>query len=349
MTDASASEKLEEKPKGPDEDVDAKRMSFGDHLEELRSRLVRALVGLAIASALSLYFGREVLVVLCRPLLVVLDAHGMPPSLMAMGVTDPFVNFLKMGLLTGLIISMPWMIYQVWAFVAAGLYSHERRFVRLFGPVSLVLFAGGVAFMYFIVLPIVLNFFITFNESFGMPDLDRSGLFGILFEEEAPVETKLPEGDWPSIPLVEEDPTDPPLGSVWVHPGERRLKIRTEAGVLAMPLELEGSTTTVRSEFALQFYISFVLALALAFGLAFELPIAVVFLSLTRIAPARAMAKARRYAILGIFVATALLTPPDVISQILLALPMIVLFESGLLAARIIERRHPAEDTDSLL
>jgi sec-independent protein translocase protein TatC len=114
-------------------------------------------------------------------------------------------------------------------------------------------------------------------------------------------------------------------------------------------LELEGSVTTVRSEFALQFYISFVLGLALAFGIAFELPVAVVFLALTRIVPARGMAKARRYAIFGIFVATALLTPPDIISQILLAVPMIALFEGGLLAARIIERRRRPEESDSFL
>ncbi|MHC4093764.1 MAG: twin-arginine translocase subunit TatC, partial [Planctomycetota bacterium] len=308
MTDQPSTAEPAKQPSDQDKDVDVGRMSFGDHLEELRSRLIKALVGLVIATILSLVYARDVLVILCRPLMVVLDAHGIPTSLMAMGVTDPFVNFLKMGLLSGLIIALPWMTYQMWLFVAAGLYSHERRFVKLFGPVSMVLFAGGVAFMYFVVLPIVLNFFITFNESFGMPDLERSGLFGLLFEEEPQVEAKLPEGDWPNLPVVQEDPTEPTLGSVWVNGPDRRLKIKTDAGVLSWPLELEGSVTTVRSEFALQFYISFVLGLALAFGIAFELPVAVVFLALTRIVPARGMAKARRYAIFGIFVATALLT-----------------------------------------
>ncbi|MHC4067773.1 MAG: twin-arginine translocase subunit TatC [Planctomycetota bacterium] len=229
MTDQPSTAEPAKQPSDQDKDVDVGRMSFGDHLEELRSRLIKALVGLVIATILSLVYARDVLVILCRPLMVVLDAHGIPTSLMAMGVTDPFVNFLKMGLLSGLIIALPWMTYQMWLFVAAGLYSHERRFVKLFGPVSMVLFAGGVAFMYFVVLPIVLNFFITFNESFGMPDLERSGLFGLLFEEEPQVEAKLPEGDWPNLPVVQEDPTEPTLGSVWVNGPDRRLKIKTEA------------------------------------------------------------------------------------------------------------------------
>ena len=105
---------------------------------------------------------------------------------------------------------------------------------------------------------------------------------------------------------------------------------------------------TLRSAFGLQFYVSFVLSLALAFGIAFELPVVVVFLAMTRIVPTRVMARSRRYVIFGIFVSTALLTPPDVVSQILLALPMIVLFEAGLLAAKLMERGRDPEKSDGL-
>ncbi len=324
-------------------------MSFGDHLEELRSRMTKALVGLAIGAVLSLIFSRDLLVILFRPLLIVLDAHGLRPSLLAMGVADPFVNFLKMGLLGGLIISMPWMLYQIWLFVISGLYVHERRFVKLFGPVSMILFAGGVAFMYFIVLPIVLNFFVTFNQSLAMPTLERSGFARLLLGEEELKEGDQAEltnfgGDWPRFPMVSKDPADPPESAVWINTRERRLKVQTDRGVWSLPLETAQSSAAVRSEYGLQFYVSFVLLLALAFGVAFELPIAVVFLSLTRLVPAQRMAKGRRYIIFGIFVATAMLTPPDVISQVLLAIPMIFLFEGGLVAARLIERRRAAEE-----
>ncbi|HUU83839.1 MAG TPA: twin-arginine translocase subunit TatC [Phycisphaerae bacterium] len=331
----------------PDDPVDQVRMSFGDHLEELRTRIIRALIGMLIATVVSLIYSRDVLVILLRPLMVVLDAHGQRPSVMAMGVADPFINFLKMGLLCGLIVSMPWMLYQMWLFVAAGLYSREQRFVKLFGPVSMVLFAAGVAFMYFIVLPIVLNFFVKFNQSFGMPSLERGGLSALLLGKDEPEEETAPtplEGDWPSLPLVQKDPTRPAPGSAWVNLTDRRLKVQTDDGLLTLPLEVAETTAPVRSEYGLQFYISFVLSLALAFGIAFELPIAVIFLSATHIVPARAMAKGRRYIIFAIFVASAMLTPPDVISQILLAIPMIALFEGGLLAARIAERRRAEEE-----
>ncbi len=120
----------------------------------------------------------------------------------------------------------------------------------------------------------------------------------------------------------------------------------TDQGLLMTPLESAKSTGAVTSQFSLQFYISFVLSLALAFGLAFELPVVVVFLSLTGIVSAAQMGKARRYVIFGIVVAAAVFTPPDVISQILLAIPMMALFEGGLLAARLLERGRTAESAD---
>ncbi|MCP4248597.1 MAG: preprotein translocase subunit TatC, partial [bacterium] len=124
MTDQGDSPKPDKLAPDPDTGVEEFRMSFGDHLDELRSRLVMALIGLVVTTVLSLVYAREVLVVLCRPLLVVLDAHGLPPSLMAIGVTDPFVGYLKMALLSGLIVATPWILHQGWMFIAAGLYAY---------------------------------------------------------------------------------------------------------------------------------------------------------------------------------------------------------------------------------
>ena len=336
-------------PTLPDEnETKAARMSFGEHLEELRTRLIRALVGLVVGTIISLIFARDVLEILYKPLLTVLYAHGQRPSLMAMDPSAPFMAFLKMGVLCGLILSLPWMAYQGWMFVSAGLHKHERRFAGLFGPTSAGLFAAGVLFMYFIVLPIVLNFFVGFNERFSLPELGGGGLTDLLLGGSAgattqPAEASPPLEDWFQVPLVAEDPTEPPPGTIWVNTMERRLNVQTADELWTISLEKSRAGGVVRSEIGLKFYISFVLTLALAFGIAFELPVAVVFLAMTGIVTTAAMARSRRYVIFSIFIATAILTPPDVISQILLALPMIALFEGGLLVARVIERR---QDTD---
>jgi len=331
------------------DDIDHSRMSFGDHLEELRSRLIKALLGLVVTTVLSLVFARQVLAVLYQPLLVVLDMHGLPTSLQALGVSDVFTSYLRMALLTGLVVAVPWMLYQVWMFVAAGLYSHERRFVKLFGPVSLLLFGIGVVFTYYIVLPMCLNFFVIFNQGFTVPELNRSGLFRLMFKAEPPPPAPDTSGDLASVPVLAKDPSDPAPGSMWVNQAERRLKVRTADGTLSMPLELRGASSAIRSEFSLQAYVSFVLSLALGFGIAFELPVAVVFLALTRIAPTRVLGRFRKHIIVFIVIAAGVLTPPDVLSQMLMAVPMVALFEGGLLAAKIVERRRPAEESGSFL
>src|SRR5262245_29513373 len=110
--------------------VDAARMSFGDHLEELRSCLIRALIGIALASAVALWFGRTVLAVLFWPLFMVQRANVMQPRLQSLSPTDAFSAYFKMSLLAGLIISMPWILHQAWRFVASGLYPRERQFAR---------------------------------------------------------------------------------------------------------------------------------------------------------------------------------------------------------------------------
>ena len=338
-------------PTPPGEDkTDAARMSFGEHLEELRKRLIRGLLGLVVGTIISLVFARDVLEILYAPLLAVLYAHGHRPSLMSLDPSGPFMAFLKMGVLCGLILSLPWMAYQGWMFVSAGLYKHERRFAGLFGPVSAALFAAGVLFMYFVVLPIVMNFFVGFNERFSLPELGRGGLTGLLLGGSGaattqPAEASPPLEDWFQVPVVAEDPIEPPPGTIWVNAVERQLKVQTSDELWTVPLEKSRTGGAVRSEIGLKFYISFVLTRALAFGIAFELPVAVVFLAMTGIVTTAVMARSRRYVIFSIFIATAILTPPDVISQILLAVPMIALFESGLLVARIIERRRETDET----
>jgi len=317
------------------------RMSFGDHLDELRTRIIRALIGVVICTIFSLVFGKEILEIIYRPLLIVQYANGLPPQLQVLAPTAAFTSYLKIGFLSGLIISMPWVLYQGWLFVASGLYSHERRFARLLVPTSLGLFVLGVLFLYVIVLPIVLQFFVSFNKAFGTPDLTPTAFQKLLFAgpQPQPPATELREVfDSTKIMIVQESPPDPKSGDVWVNAITRRLVVQTDSGVMSTSMEPGAASTPLQSQFAIDFYVSFVLMLALAFGIAFETPIVVFFLAWSGIVTRASMVRSRRYVLLGVVMAAAILTPPDPLSQMLLAVPMYVLFELGLLAARLAKR-----------
>ncbi len=321
-------------------ELDETRMPFGDHLEELRKRLILGIAGLAIGTIVSLVFAKRILAFIITPVLIVLEAHGETPQLLALMPHGPFIIYLKVGFLSGLVISTPWVMHQIWLFVCTGLYPRERTFVRRFAPVSVGLFATGVLFMFYIVLPVVLNFFVTFNQGFDLPNLRPNRFQSLLLgTDDKPAEpVKLPPG--PKVPIVDRDPSDPEVGSIWFNSTTSSLNFQTPDGPKATPLKSVTSTRAVASQYGLSFFVSLVFALTLAFGLAFELPVLVVFLAATGIVSTAEMARARRYVMFGIVVAAAILTPPDVISQVLLALPMFILFESGLAVGRVFERRH---------
>lgn len=315
------------------------RMPFGEHLEELRTCLIRALIGVVICTIVSLIFAKGILAFILAPALIVLQAHGERPELLALHPAGPFLLFLKVGFLCGLVISTPWVLYQAWQFVATGLYARERRFARNFAPFGLALFATGVTFMFYIVLPIVLNFFVVFSQGIDLPDLKMSWFQRLLLGEPESTASAPDMALDVRFPILDEDPIDPPVGTVWINNLQRRLNVQTPNGVLTVPLSPHSRPRAVSSQYGVQFYISFVFSLALGFGLAFELPVVVILLAVTGLVPTQMMAKGRRYVMFAIVVLAAILTPPDVISQVLLAVPMIVLFEAGLIVARRFERR----------
>jgi sec-independent protein translocase protein TatC len=317
--------------------VGSARMSFGDHLDELRSCLIRALIGVALATALALMFGTTVLDIVFRPLLIVQHANGLQPRLQALGPTDAFAAYMRISFLTGFIVSMPWVLRQAWQFVASGLYPHERRFVRMLTWASSGLFAIGVVFLYFVVLPIVLQFFVSFNRSFEVSGLMPSAFQRLLLQIPTPKEAPTEGADPLQVPVLREDPRDGKTG-LWINAATRRLVVRTPEGLWSAPLEPDAVSPTVYSEFAIDFYISFVLQLALAFGIAFETPLVVCFIAWIGIVSSATMIRSRRYIIFGIVVIAAVITPPDVMSQLLLAVPMYLLFELGLQIARVAER-----------
>ena len=241
----------------PADNVDSSEGSFFSHLLELRNRLMWALAGVLVVFIPLAVFSQDLYTLLAQPLMGVLPEGA---SMIATEVASPFLTPLKLALIVSIVIAIPWILYQVWAFVAPGLYRHERRLVVPLLASSTFLFYCGMAFAYFVVFPLVFAF----------------------FTRVAPT------------------------------------------GVQIM--------TDIKA------YLDFVFSMFLAFGIAFEVPVALVLLTKAGVVDPQNMAKKRPYVVLWTFVIAMLLTPPDVISQTLLAIPMLLLFEIGLFFSRRLAR-----------
>ena len=225
------------------------------HLLELRARLLKAVLILLLVFLALLPFAQRIYAWLAEPLLAKLPAGS---QLVAIDVASPFFTPLRLAFFVALFIAMPVVLYQIWRFVAPGLYRHEKRLALPLLASSVALFYAGCAFAYYFVLPNVFRF-----------------LIGVA-----------PEG-------------------------------------VAMTTDIGR-------------YLDFVLTLFLAFGLCFEIPIAVVIISSLGWVSSAQLAANRPYVIFGVFVVAAIVAPPDVISMIMLAIPMCLLYELGLLATRIL-------------
>ncbi len=281
-------------------------MSLGDHLEELRMRMILALAGVVLGLIVCLFFGKYLIVFLERPYNQAMGiTQGQPitdpeqntrdsadnteqktadhieaedptddtasdtpinnlrPSigLQTKKPAEGFITYLKICLVFGLLLTSPWVFWQVWAFVSSGLYRHEQKFIHIVSPISAILFVVGSLFFLFMVAPLAMTFFMKFNEALN-------------------------------------------LASFWMF----------------------------------EDYINMILMLMLVFGLAFQMPIAIVFAERMGLVSVEMLVNGRKYVIVALTVIAAMATPPDVISQISLFIPMYALFESGILACRLLRR-----------
>ena len=234
-----------------------------NHLIELRDRLLKMVLAVLLIFAGLFYFANEIYSFVSQPLQALLPANS---SMIATDVASPFFAPFKLTLVVSALLAMPVILYQIWAFIAPGLYNLEKRLISPLLFSSVFLFYGGMAFAYFVVFPILFGFFTTVGPENVqvMTDIDR--------------------------------------------------------------------------------YLNFVLKLFFAFGLAFQIPIAVILLCWTGMADARSLAQKRPYVVVGCFVVGMLLTPPDIISQSLLALPMWLLFEFGVIFGRMVSRKREEEE-----
>ena len=227
--------------------------NFISHLIELRDRLLRIVIGFIVVFVAFFPFANKIYALLAAPLLSKLPAGG---QMIATAVTTPFFVPMKVAMMAAFLVSLPHTLYQVWAFVAPGLYAHEKKFMIPIIIASSLLFLTGMAFAYFLVFPIIFGFI--------------------------------------------------------VHAAPQGVAVMTDIGN----------------------YLDFVLTLFFAFGLAFEVPIAVVMTVRFGWVSIKQLNEVRGYVIVGAFIVGAIFTPPDVISQFMLAMPMWLLYELGILVAK---------------
>ncbi|RUL64432.1 twin-arginine translocase subunit TatC [Dyella dinghuensis] len=232
------------------------------HLLELRSRLIKAIIAVVVVLAALVPFANRLYSWLAAPLVSRLPEGA---HLIATEVASPFITPLKLAFYTALFISMPVILYQLWAFVSPGLYKHEKRLARPLLVAAMILFYIGCAFAYFLVLPAAFRF----------------------------------------------------------------LTAVTPQGVEMMT--------------DITHYLDFVMLMFFAFGLCFEVPVAVVILAAVGIVDLDKLRKGRRYAMVGAFAVAAVVTPPDITSMIMLAIPMCLLYELGVLAVRWLLKPRPAD------
>jgi sec-independent protein translocase protein TatC len=240
--------------------------TFISHLVELRDRIIRAGIAVIVVFVGLVYWAPDIFRLLARPLMNNLPKDG---KMIVTDVTGSFFVPMKVTMLVAFVIALPIVLYQIWAFVAPGLYQHEKKLVGPLVGSSYTLFLCGMAFAYFVVFPTIFRVMAHYNA---------------------------------------------PLGA--------------------------EMTTDIDN------YLSFVLTMFIAFGVTFEVPIVVVLLVRMNVLTIKKLKEIRPYVIVGAFVISAVVTPPDVFSQLILAIPLIVLYEAGIIAARLFVSKPvaPAEN-----
>jgi len=248
----------------PEPDMTSQEDTFLSHLFELRDRLIRALLAIGIVFLCLFPWAKELYALLAQPLLATLPKGG---QMIATDVVGVFLVPMKVALMVAFLIALPYVLYQVWAFIAPGLYAHEKRLALPLVASSVILFFIGMSFAYFLVFPTVFGFMASVA----------------------------------------------PEGVAWMTDIEK--------------------------------YLSFVMSTFIAFGVTFEVPVIVIVLVQMNIVSLTTLKEWRPYVVVGAFVVGAIFTPPDVVSQLMLAIPLCLLYELGMLMARFVSQPRTAGNT----
>jgi sec-independent protein translocase protein TatC len=278
-----------------DPDDDPSRMPFLEHLRELRARLRNAVLALIAGFVLAYAFHEELFLLLVRPLLDVwvarqaVDPTLGPPAFNFGSLIEPFWAYFSLSLWAGVFVASPFIFHQLWQFIAPGLYRHERRIALPFALVSAVFFIGGAAFCYFVVLPVVFDFFLGYADQ-NLAEMHSS---------------------------------------------------------LGLEYEI-GRAVRLQPTLFMQQHVDLSKKLMLAFGIVFELPLLIFFLAWVGAVTHRGLWRFNRWAVVLAFLVAAILTPPDVVSQVLMACPLILLYNLSILIAWVVTRRRERREAQLL-
>jgi sec-independent protein translocase protein TatC len=302
-----------------DFDPDSYRMTMGEHIEELRRRILIALAGMVVAAAFCFFYATQVFAFFCRPMIDELQRQNLNTQLFYSELSEPFMVYIKVALICAAALSAPWMLYQLWQFIAAGLYPHERKYITKYIPLSLALLIAGIAFVYYAVLPLTIRFFLTFGDGIKLPTHVGNA---------AHVAT-MPADGLPRVAVLDGDPASPLVGQYWFNKYDGRLKLFLGNGDLrVIPF---GSSNLLSPHLTLPDYIDMVLTTMLTFGLCFQLPLVVLTLSKIGIVNVATLRKVRRYVYFALAVLAATMTPGDMVTAMLaLMAPLILLYELGI-------------------
>ncbi len=322
--------------------VDAS-MPLGEHLEELRVRILLAGAGIVLAAVVTLYYGFDLIAWLAQPLLQAQDLMGFPTQTLVLEPTAGFTSvYLPVALIAAVLLASPWVIYQGWKFVSAGLYQHERKAVYILTPFSTVMTALAVSFTYYILLPISLLFFLQFATHFPRVELSNPNpIMQLLLRAYSPDD--LPGGrladvptavdalaaglELPRYPVLQTDPVGGAEGAHWINAQEGKLKAIVHGKVRIVALQTDQMLSPMPQ---LGQYVKFAAMMMMGVTIAFQLPVVMLVAGWSDLFDPRAVASLRKYAIFVSFAAGAILTPTDAFSMFVLAVPLYLLFEVGL-------------------
>jgi sec-independent protein translocase protein TatC len=293
-------------------------MSIGDHLEELRSRIVWCIIPPIPLAILYFFVADSIVRWFLIPLYAVLEQHGLPTQVQVLSPPEFIIAEMKIAIGASILTAGPWILFQLWQFVSPGLHKHERRFVYFLIPLSTLLGILGLALMYFIMLPVILDFMVTIA---GNIELQPSTL--AIGETMSDV----------SFPILNAAPEVAAAGDAWIKIPEGVMTVAipsTEEGVLqtlTMPMS-HGSL--ISQQFQLSSYLGFVIMLMFAIAIAFQLPMVMLLLGWLGVVRPEWLRQNRKYALLVLALVSAIITPQDVVSMLMMLIPLYMLYELGI-------------------
>ena len=255
------------------DEIDESAAPLIEHLTELRSRLIRSVVAFALCMILAFTVATQIFNFLANPIVEILKQNGQPPDLIFTGLQQGFMVNIRISLFGGFILSFPYVSFQLWKFVATGLYRDEKRAFLPFLLASPVLFLLGAAFAFYVVIPLAFDFFLAFQQD----NQDVSDLVGITY-----------------------------LGTI-------------------------------------NEYLGLTMKFIIAFGLCFQLPVLLTLMGKAGLISSETLARSRKYAVVGILVVAAVVTPPDVITQIILFVVVYALYEVSVVLVKWVEKKRESD------